>query len=117
MVARLSSKNFKKLIFLVYLVSRHNSAYPSGMAYHKMKKTFRAEKKRALPLAQSATYHHLNAWQRIPPYSGYPLPVASGASLLKTGPLLNNSPLTKGVAQLLLQLPRLQTIRLTDVSA
>ncbi|OXS29467.1 MAG: hypothetical protein BCS36_06955 [Desulfovibrio sp. MES5] len=92
MAARLSSKNFKKLIFLVYLVSQHNSAYPSGMAYHKMKKTFRAEKKRALP-------------------------VASGASLLKTGPLLNNSPLTKGVAQLLLQLPRLQTIRLTDVSA
>lgn len=45
MVARLSSKNFKKLIFLAYFVSKHTSTCPSGMTRQLMKNPFSEAKK------------------------------------------------------------------------
>ena len=45
MDARLSSKNFKKLIFLAYFVSKHASTCPSGMTRQLMKNPFSEAKK------------------------------------------------------------------------
>ena len=45
MVARLSSKNFKKLIFLAYFVSKHTSTCPSGMTRQLMIIPFSEAKK------------------------------------------------------------------------
>ena len=54
MVARLSSKNFKKLIFLAYFVSKHTSTCPSGMTRQLMKNPFSEAKKHSV---QSAAHH------------------------------------------------------------
>jgi len=56
MVARLSSKNFKKLIFLAYFVSKHTSTCPSGMTRQLMKIPFSGAKKTQPPV-QSAAHH------------------------------------------------------------
>ena len=75
MVARLSSKNFKKLIFLAYFVSKHTSTCPSGMTSQLMKNPF-SEAKKTQPPEQAAAQHTINDWYALLPRSDvrYPKP-------------------------------------------
>ncbi|SCM74882.1 hypothetical protein KL86DES1_22214 [uncultured Desulfovibrio sp.] len=59
MVVRLSSKNFKKLIFLAYCMDKYTSVCPSGMARQMMKIPFSAAKKTntALGAIHRPTHH------------------------------------------------------------
>ena len=74
MVARLSSKNFKKLIFLAYFVRKHTSTCPSGMTRQMMKIPFREAKNTAT--WQAAAQHTIDDWYALFPRSDvrYPKP-------------------------------------------
>ena len=75
MVARLSSKNFKKLVFLAYFVSKHASTCPSGMTRQMMKIPFSEAKKTQSPV-QFAAQHTIDGWHAPVPRSDarYPKP-------------------------------------------
>lgn len=75
MVARLSSKNFKKLIFLAYFVDTDASTCPSGMTRQLMIIPL-SEAKKTQPRVQAAAHHTIDDWHALFPRSDvrYPKP-------------------------------------------
>ncbi len=114
MVARLSSKNFKKLIFLAHFVSKHASTCPSGMTRQMMKIAISEAKKHSPPCnpphSTPSMTGMLQFQDQMPAARSLPDANSQKNGLARNCPGQRRSPTTA-------QKPRLQTIWLANLFA
>ncbi len=114
MVARLSSKNFKKLIFLAHFVSKHAATCPSGMTRQLMKITISEAKKHSPPCNSPhntpSMTGMLQVQAQMPATRSLPDANSQKNDIARNCPGQRRSPT-------IVQIPRLQTIWLANLFA